>query len=980
MKVQDLAIIFIIIILPISLVISTYTQYQIQTINTQTLYDSKLTAATYDAIRAFQINTTSSTTSDLANSKLRDLEASVSTFRNSIKSLFSLNGYSDDAMDRYIPALVYTLYDGFYIYSPYENVANTDGTIKNTSDNKDSQYGLKPYITYSCRYQTGNIDVVITYALDNHISVQGTIGNEYVNEQGYLIDNITYNEKNREVTYNGVEIESEHLTQHLPINGGEDEEYSYIKNNGITYYLDDKDEEESRIIARLNDTNLTVQSKKSKNPDEYKKWYNTITENTLAKEYYIEAYEFTEWFKSKGLQDLRYKDAKDSVIDENGNITENAQIWEDSNSKANQKIFEFNSSTTNYNNNIENQLSSFNEHRLAIIRHKIEVNLAIAISNYNTYSGTATNNVFQMPNLSEEEWYSITHNISLISFLQGLPIGGKTYNGNALVTNSESKEVVLEQNIYILGKDANSGKTQYYKIGDRGLTDGSVIVDSGKYAKSANSYISAGRINLDFNRAMIVTTDATKTYYFYPLKENNASYNSVIMQNDVDTYDDIYTYVNKQSLEVRTAFYTALGRERQSQYKSTNKQLANYKNVLVVGYAPEEHVNTFNAVTRNISNQLNQEDGIRASYEFSTDSNYLTNYILKNKERYDLIIIDSTYWGGPITQELINKIIKTTNVFTISNDAYMNDICISNKTMRDSRGKMSITTTGTEKFGGNYTTNLEFLDSNQLAIDFNENVQVLYEAVYNDSERHDAVGLWNNGECNWMYSQVANLHEDMKIFTKLVKYAMDNKTKTTITGSGEYGKIGQPMSSTITAVGVNANGNRADFGYADIDVYSVKVSNHTGTIIELDGNNNTGNGHSSTTNMWKNLAKTSNNGVLKGGTWGSNYLRLNGTDNWVNLGQINLSTQAEFDATIVANSIKDGEADIVGNFDLGGAGIWLSDGFPAFDIYSENRNEYISIKANKKITVGAKTRIVGRYDGRNLYLYVNGNLVARTDK
>ena len=39
MKVQDLAIIFIIIIIPISLVISIYTQYQIQTVNTQTLYD-----------------------------------------------------------------------------------------------------------------------------------------------------------------------------------------------------------------------------------------------------------------------------------------------------------------------------------------------------------------------------------------------------------------------------------------------------------------------------------------------------------------------------------------------------------------------------------------------------------------------------------------------------------------------------------------------------------------------------------------------------------------------------------------------------------------------------------------------------------------------------------------------------------------------------------------------------------------------------
>ena len=126
MKVQDLAIIFIIIILPISLVISTYTQYQIQTINTQTLYDNKLTTATYDAIRAFQINTTSSTTSDLTNSKSRDLEASISTFRNSIRSTFALTGYSEDTLDKYIPALVYTLYDGFYIYSPYKNIANEE--------------------------------------------------------------------------------------------------------------------------------------------------------------------------------------------------------------------------------------------------------------------------------------------------------------------------------------------------------------------------------------------------------------------------------------------------------------------------------------------------------------------------------------------------------------------------------------------------------------------------------------------------------------------------------------------------------------------------------------------------------------------------------------------------------------------------------------------------------------------------------------
>ena len=65
MKIQELAIIFIIIILPISIVLSVYTQYQVQAINTQSVYDAKLTAATYDAIKAYQINTEYDTDSEL---------------------------------------------------------------------------------------------------------------------------------------------------------------------------------------------------------------------------------------------------------------------------------------------------------------------------------------------------------------------------------------------------------------------------------------------------------------------------------------------------------------------------------------------------------------------------------------------------------------------------------------------------------------------------------------------------------------------------------------------------------------------------------------------------------------------------------------------------------------------------------------------------------------------------------------------------
>ena len=243
MRIQDLAIIFIIIILPISIVLSVYTQNQIQTVSIQTEYDTRLTAATSDAIKAFQINTINSSTSDLSNSKIRDIEASVETFKDSIKSVFGLNGYTEDEMDSYIPALVYTMYDGFYIYSNYNNQNYTG-----LNQDGENVYGLKPYISYSARYTTASIDVIITYTLDNYITIQGMINDRYYNESGYLIDGIEYD--GTTVKYNGITIESELLYENLPaINGlNASKNYPYIRFNGTKYYYD---EDNSRVFYFL---------------------------------------------------------------------------------------------------------------------------------------------------------------------------------------------------------------------------------------------------------------------------------------------------------------------------------------------------------------------------------------------------------------------------------------------------------------------------------------------------------------------------------------------------------------------------------------------------------------------------------------------------------------------------------------------------------------------------------------------------------
>lgn len=177
MKLQGLAVIAIIIILPMTIILSSYSQSQIKTLQLQTQYDSKLQNATYDAIKAFQLNMSNSSTSDLANSKMRDIKASVNTFYNSLASHFNMVGYGKDVLQNYVPAIVYTLYDGYYIYSADNTLDAEDKFDENASyKNGESIYGLKPYIYYSCRYKpNGNSDFVITYSLDSYITIQGII-------------------------------------------------------------------------------------------------------------------------------------------------------------------------------------------------------------------------------------------------------------------------------------------------------------------------------------------------------------------------------------------------------------------------------------------------------------------------------------------------------------------------------------------------------------------------------------------------------------------------------------------------------------------------------------------------------------------------------------------------------------------------------------------------------------------------------------
>lgn len=202
---------------------------------------------------------------------------------------------------------------------------------------------------------------------------------------------------------------------------------------------------------------------------------------------------------------------------------------------------------------IEEPNSNFNQHRRDIIKYSIENNLSTAISNYNNYTGSTNN--FQMPKLKETEWDKLTDHISIISFLQGLNIGGKVYNGYSVITNTKNKEVVSEDSIYIL--DNNN---EYHRPSEIGLKDKSLY---------------RGVFNIDLERKALSIKN--QKGYYYPISALG-SYSSVVSQNNVIDAENIYDLIKTIGTDndVAKLYFTALGRERYTLYKN-NKNVDDLK-------------------------------------------------------------------------------------------------------------------------------------------------------------------------------------------------------------------------------------------------------------------------------------------------------------------------------------------------------------------------------------------------------------------
>ena len=554
MKLQNLAVIFIIIILPISVVLANYTANRVQTLRLQISYDEKLDNATADAVEAFQINTFNGDESILANYKIENIEAAVNAFYTSVRTNFSMSGYNNKAIEEFIPAVVFILYDGYYIYSPYQNTWDEEtNTITDnyrqsggepTYSNGETLFGLKPYVYYSCRYVSGNLDVVITYSLDNYVSIKGTNGSEVIDVKGYLLSGVDKVGDN--YTYNGVTISQDGegtIYENLrfeDVNGDgtiDISPYACRKINGVKWYLS---KDESKVFTFLNGVIVTQDAERAQYTPEQ------IRNNDNAYRYYEEAYNLEQTILSTGLINLETKDARTVDIT---NEQEAIDLF------GSHKIFDELESGT-----IEEENSEYNSHRMDVIKYSVERNLSVAISNFNNVSSASAN--FQMPELMPDEWDTVANNITMITFLQGLPIGGKIYNGYSIIANNRNKELVSDDSIYIVTQDGT-----YHDIRDNDLYDGSVSL-SGAIGRSA----------MDFERETIINDDQTKNYYFPAFVINQTPtvltgcYGSIVRRENIKdgTVLEVVNSSGSGSTDIKQIYYIALGRERYGLYRPDN--------------------------------------------------------------------------------------------------------------------------------------------------------------------------------------------------------------------------------------------------------------------------------------------------------------------------------------------------------------------------------------------------------------------------
>ena len=449
MKLQTLTIIFIIIILPVVLVLSSYIDYEIQTIYKQNNYNKGVIQATHDAIFSFELNTKNDSYSNNAENKRANIKAAVKTFENSLSSTCNLGLYNNTEIEEYIPAMLFGLYDGFYMYAPSQN-------------GEKYKHNLRSYVYYS--EQIPGTDIVIRYTLDNYVAVSGTIDGTYKTMAGYLVTGTWVDSTKK---YNGIQIPEETL------------KYNKLQENAD---------------GSISTTEETITS-------------------TSAQKYYKEATEFTSKFNEMieyylSVSDFRYiTDSNDPEDENSAFVTHKREII------RNKIESTLNSSITAYANisGKEYKMPKLSEEDWEKIYNNISVitfiqGLDLGMKKYNNYCvlNSTNNSEFVNPNLMYFiDNSGVYHDIKCGLLNSGSSINAGYKIGDFATTRYEIqvKEADGTPKIDSSGNPVMSTK-YYYKHNEYACYD---CINGGNNRKSGSTY--------DFIKRLLNTDKRKIIYY-----------------------------------------------------------------------------------------------------------------------------------------------------------------------------------------------------------------------------------------------------------------------------------------------------------------------------------------------------------------------------------------------------------------------------------------------------------------------------------
>ena len=625
MKLQGVAIIFIIIAFPMILVLSYYLGLQIDTIKLQTDYDNKLIDATYDSLLAFEINTANEDLSAASDSLRSIINASAAPFTNTLGTSLGLSNASKERIREYIPSILFTLYDGYYIYAPTEvpvisedlatldeirNVYGFDDpdgivisegadyddagsilfetngggqTTDSTQARTDQDYVLKSYMPYSATYVDGANRATINYTLDNFMSISAQIGNVYYTKSGYYI--------------------AEDLVDDWTpwINMGQDQikEYCESGKHSISIDVDSinisynripkTDELGLPITDPITGTPIyyTMEELEKKLNVEYNNYKNlklatppdmTLIATSLDKirdleeglanlksiTYYLTNTAFSKWVNDN-LGFVSGATLTNDDDDENPLTPAGRRRYtyyvDEKTDNGTNIYYDFSSDGQIFGGGNPEELNS------EFNNHKYNI-IKNAIQ-YNLNLAISTYNQkyvsshdFRMPMLTDNEWEQITQKVSIVSFMQGLPCGTKIYTGYSVVSSTNNELTVTPEEIYYVDRDNFNDETTYYHR-----------IDCPHFNPVGNT-ISFKSKEVKYDKIYDKHTNS----YNYDHK-NLACYTCIVQNNyknwdansdgNVDSYYSFQDFIENTTDANKRAYYIAVGKERQNLYKTT---------------------------------------------------------------------------------------------------------------------------------------------------------------------------------------------------------------------------------------------------------------------------------------------------------------------------------------------------------------------------------------------------------------------------